>query len=47
MDDVLILSASDVKNLVSMRDIINAVEEAFGKVWERHLPNCTDCPDYD
>ena len=29
MDDVLILSASDVKNLVSMRDIINAVEEAF------------------
>jgi len=29
MDDVLILSASDVKNLLSMRDIVSAVEDAF------------------
>lgn len=29
MTDVLLLSASDVRSLVSMRDIIDAVEEAF------------------
>lgn len=29
MDEVLILSSSEVKSLVSMRDIVSAVEEAF------------------
>ena len=29
MTEILVLSASDVKKLVSMRDIIAAVEDAF------------------
>ena len=29
MVDLLVLSASDVKKLLTMRDIIDAVEEAF------------------
>jgi ornithine cyclodeaminase/alanine dehydrogenase-like protein (mu-crystallin family) len=30
MVDILVLSASDVKKLLTMRDLIEAVEEAFG-----------------